>query len=332
LVFNIYIFVRTNLKLNDMKKINSVLFFNLLFVFIMNTAYSQILPVSNCDFSANCTSVHLDTIIPSNIWRIGQTTKTDFLPSTRAIVTGLSDPYPINNNSYFEVAIYGIKNSHINPLVTFDHKYISDTLHDGGYVEASFDKGKTWKNVVNDSSGYFGWLSGGGVTNFYKISDTITGKIPSFNGSSNGWIHSEVLWMWWVGVKSKSFGPDEDTLTLRFHFKSDNIQTNKSGWIIDNINIYNNELSSIDEITDNNSYLKIFPNPILESSLISLSKEQATMKSINIFDILGKCVFSENNLKEKSYSFHKGNLISGLYILKIEDSDGNIYSDKLIIN
>jgi len=328
LVFNIYIFVRTNLKLNDMKKIKSVLFFNLLFVFIMNTANSQ----NNCDFSANCPSVHLDTTITSNIWRIGQTTKTDFLPSTRAIVTGLSDPYPINNNSYFDVIVNGLKHSIMNPLITFDHKYISDTLHDGGYVEASFDQGKTWKNVVNDSSNYFGPFSYGGVTNFYKITDTITGKIPSFNGSSNGWIHSQIEWVWWVLTKSNPKIPTGDTLILRFHFKSDNIQTNKPGWIIDNIDISNVVVGSVDDIPGIASFLKISPNPFSESAQLIISKGQSTMKSIHIFDILGKCVFSENNLKENSYAFHKGNLISGLYILKIEDSIGNIYLDKLIIN
>lgn len=293
----------------------------------MNTASSQITPISYCDFSTSCPSVYLDTAIPSNIWRIGQTIKTDFLPSTNAIVTDLSNPYPINNNSYFDINIYGVKYSFINPVITFDHKYITDSLNDGGYVEVSFDQGTTWKNVVYDSTG-----DGPILTNFYGVTDTISGKIPSFNGASTGWINSKVEWIWYISTNFKSDFPTGDTLTLRFHFKSDNIQTNKPGWIIDNINISNDVIGSIDDICKNkDSYLKISPNPISESAQIRILKENVFVNSIDIFDLIGNCVFSENGLKTMNYTFNRNHLQPGIYFLKVKDSDGKLYSRKCVI-
>lgn len=316
-----------------MKKHIAFLFFTLLIIVSIDTLRSQTLPIGYCDFSTSCPSVHLDTTIPSNIWRIGQTSKTDFLPSTSAIVTGLSDPYQINNDSYFDVNIYGIKYNYINPLITFDHKFITDTLNDGGYIEVSFDQGSTWKNVVYDSTMILSF-GNTGRTNVYEIDDTITGKIPSFNGSSNGWIHSEIEWVWYIMTKSVndfSF-PASDTLTLRFHFKSDNNQTNKAGWIIDNINISNIVIGSIDDIIkDNDSYILVSPNPITESAQISILKENVFIHSIDVFDVLGNCIFSEHGLKFANYTFKKNKLQPGIYILKIEDSDGKLYSRKCII-
>jgi hypothetical protein len=289
-------------------------------------------PIGYCDFSTNCLSVHLDTTIPSNIWRIGQTSKTDFLPSTSAIVTALSVPYPINNDSYFDVTVYGIKYNYINPLITFDHKYISDTLNDGGYIEVSFDQGSTWKNVVYDSTMFYNF-GNTGRTNIYSTIDTITGKIPSFNGASNGWVHSEIEWAWWMMTKSVndfSF-PASDTLILRFHFKSDNTQTNKAGWIIDNINISNIIIGGVDDIFPDNAYISISPNPVSEYANVQLMKENVFIHSIGLYDALGNCVFLEHGLKIRNYAFNKNILQPGIYIMKIEDSDAMFYSRKCVI-
>ena len=318
-----------------MKKNLHISVLAVIIMFSQNLVRAQInTSISSCNFSSNCQSVHLDTLTPSgNIWRIGQTTKTEFIPSTSAIVTDLKNPYPTNNNSYFDVYVSGIKNGMVNPLITFDHKYVTDTLHDGGYLEASFDNGKTWKNVINDSAEYFGYGGFNNTQNMYSLQDTINGNIPSFNGHSIGWIHSEVVWIWWMETKSVRNMLPSDTLIVRFHFKSDSTQTNKAGWIVDNIDLYNVIIGGINDISNNTfSSVKVSPNPVSESTQICILKDNGNIRAIKIYDLPGNCVFSENNLKEKNYTLHKGNLISGLYILKIEDSDGNIYSDKLIIN
>jgi hypothetical protein len=315
-----------------MKKQITFVFLCLLAIIKANTLQSQIITIGSCDFSTNCPSVHLDTAIPSNIWRIGQTSKAEFLPSTSAIVTGLSLPYPINNDSYFDINISGVKYNYINPLITFDHKFITDTLNDGGYIEVSFDQGTTWKNVVYDSTMYYNF-GNTGRTNVYSPIDTITGKIPSFNGSSNGWIHSEIEWVWWMMTKSVNdfTYPAGDTLTLRFHFKSDNNQTNKAGWIIDNVNISNIIIGGVDDYLDN-ANISISPNPLSESASVRLMKENVFIHSIEVFDVVGHCVLSEHGLKTRNYTFNKNNLQRGIYFMKIEDSDAMLYSRKCIID
>jgi hypothetical protein len=88
----------------------------------------------------------------------------------------------------------------------------------------------------------------------------------------------------------------------------------------------------VNDVNNKNSFLKIFPNPVSFSTQITLLKEHVAIRSISVFDIPGHCVFEVNDLKENSYLFNKESLRSGLYFLKVEDSEGIIYPYKIILN
>jgi len=298
---------------------------------------AQILPggywsgIEYCNFDNPCMSVHLDTLISSNIWRVGLTNKVEFLPASNAVVTDLTNPYPVSNDSYFDIYINNLSWSHINPIIGFDHKYSTDSLSDGGYIELSSDNGLTWKNVIDDSTMFHNFGCNGRL-NFYSHNDTIKGKIPAFTGSSNGWIHSEIQWVWWIMTKSTFDMTPPDTLILRFHFKSDNIQNNKPGWIIDNLNISNCVLGDVNDISFKNNLLNVFPNPLTSTARISFLKELSLINSVRVFDLPGNCVFEENNVKSNNFLFNKGNLHAGLYFLRVEDTKGNVFLKKIILN
>jgi len=61
---------------------------------------------------------------------------------SRSILTDSTVAYDTSNTSYFELEIPLI--AHINEL-TFYHKYQTDSLLDGGYIEISYDSGANWK-------------------------------------------------------------------------------------------------------------------------------------------------------------------------------------------
>jgi hypothetical protein len=87
---------------------------------------------------------------------------------------------------------------------------------------------------------------------------------------------------------------------------------------------YNSILATDEEAIDITSF-KIFPNPT--TNLITIEAANATINKINLYDVLGKIVLSTSE-----DSFEIGQLVDGVYILKIEDNLGNITNRKVIKN
>jgi hypothetical protein len=83
---------------------------------------------------------------------------------------------------------------------------------------------------------------------------------------------------------------------------------------------------SIDENTIKESILTLYPNPTKNS--FSLSRE---VQSVVVFDITGKQVkqFAENTLKTNVFSVT--DLTSGIYVVRIQDSENNVETKKVII-
>lgn len=95
-------------------------------------------------------------------------------------------------------------------------------------------------------------------------------------------------------------------------------------------------LTSVNENNNSQSNVLIYPNPFNTSALIVVTNiEPQNYFSISLYDELGSeqkidigsTEFDNNSLKIK---INRGNLISGVYFLKIK-TDNNSYSQKLII-
>lgn len=79
---------------------------------------------------------------------------------------------------------------------------------------------------------------------------------------------------------------------------------------------------------------KVFPNPFSSSFNIEIEAETTTNAVVQVFDLTGKVVFSENaqfeigmnNLKLAL----KQRLVNGTYLLKIQEESGQIITQKLI--
>jgi hypothetical protein len=232
--------------------------------------------------------------IPStnvNIWQFGQLQK-NYLGNTLSdehwIVTDTLNGYPVNIDNYFEILIPAMDSSWGEGILSFYHKYQTDSLSDGGFIEVSYDDGQTWKNIIFDS----GHIN----TNFiglYGQSDTISGNIPAFTGSIQEWSYVELYWFWTALVKKSAY-ENYGRPIIRFRFKSDSINTNKEGWLIDQLVFRGYAIMG--SINDPDSErIDIFPNPFSDVVNISIP--------YNIISVIMKVYSMDGRLKFRKKIF-----------------------------
>lgn len=85
------------------------------------------------------------------------------------------------------------------------------------------------------------------------------------------------------------------------------------------------EYLSADEVEGGNQQLRIYPNPV-NNGIINLSRFSGT-GTLNIFDVNGKCLFTQQIVKNEQTSVALPNLSPGIYYYKI----GTRFSGRLLI-
>ena len=304
-------------------------------VFLLSSsAFCQINPylgiydVDSCNFESQCLLTNIDTS-SQNIWQIGTPAKAFFdtaysLPN--AIVTDTVNPYPTLNHSYFDLIIPNTSYYYAGLIVGFKHKFETDTSSDGGYIEVSYDKGISWNNVIID--GIINNPLEFNTENLYTLQDTLKGGINGFSGTSNGWIYTKIQWIWFMPVKT--YPPD--TLIMRFNFISDAVQTNKAGWMIDNILISYADLgSSINEVENYNYNINITPNPVENVSKITFDNLKNENLMITVFNTFGQKIKEIPNIKTKQIEISKNDFNSGLYFIQISNNNSILGVKKLVV-
>ncbi len=86
-------------------------------------------------------------------------------------------------------------------------------------------------------------------------------------------------------------------------------------------NSYNCDLSSIGELKNDKEHFSVYPNPASQELIIY--SHLLLLKTIVMCDLLGEVVFAQNSLPTShSHSINISNLPSGIYFIKIIDSNG----------
>lgn len=281
-------------------------------------AYSQMLFSDTITFEKGSNLVHIDTSQKNNIWQIGTPHKSFFdsaYSKPYAIVTDTIGAYPINNTSSFVIDMpYG---GLLGDMVSFWYKIETDSLFDGGYIELSTDTGKTWTNIAN--------APGCSCNNIYNYG-TITGGVPALTGRSDGWQNMSFL------LGCKEFGL-QDSLLLRFTFKSGSVVSNKEGWLIDNINVIVGACEGVDEINNKQASMSIYPMPANNNVTItyqlSLPNTKAELKLCNAMGQLvsSKSINSENTTATEDVSV----LPNGVYYYALVVNGSVAATTKLVI-
>lgn len=255
-------------------------------------------------------SVWVDTIsFQNHVWQIGQPQKNVFnntYSSPNAAVTKLDTFYPINDTSSFviwQVVNHVVQWPSILGISGY-YKINSDSLNDFGIIEFSPNHGQTWTNLMNDSI----WWDGN--------RPVLTGNVTEWNYFSN------------VLTNSSPYNIQiGDTVGYKFTFISDSIQTNKDGWMLDNIGL-NFIGEGIEEI-NNHIDITVYPNPFTESFEIKLDKQVDNIEFV-IYNFLSQQVSMTNQHNAQNIFVNGSGLGKGLYFYQLTSNNRIISTGKIL--
>ena len=81
--------------------------------------------------------------------------------------------------------------------------------------------------------------------------------------------------------------------------------------------------------------VSMFPNAAAISTQITMSNPEADIAKIYVYDVAGRLIRSHEGLEIKSgagaYILEVSNLDSGVYLLRITATDGNVFDEKLVV-
>jgi hypothetical protein len=310
-------------KIINMKK---ALFLGLIVLQFINTSFSQIYPPRGRLFYIDTLHLRpLDSLMKinnpdSNCWVVAQPAKGRFNSphsGKLAIITDSVHMYQKNLNDYFYMAISPPDQFWSAAMISFYHKYETDSLIDGGFIEISYNNGEEWINVHDD-------------TLHAKISfiglytDTLKGGNYGFSGSSNGWQYVELYWLWYMLTKGSMEVFNGNPL-IRFRFISDSINTNKEGWMIDDIVIRGYApYGAVNKFEY--GQITVYPNPSNGLVHINYPEKYSNTVKIEIFDIVGRLV--KNEFPDHG-QIDISNETPGIYFYKVYNFNDLLYSGKL---
>ncbi|MBP6978698.1 MAG: T9SS type A sorting domain-containing protein [Bacteroidales bacterium] len=285
------------------------------------------------DFESNIEFIRIDTSA-NNDWQIGIPQKEFFngaysIPNV--IVTDTINAYSVNSKSSFYLSITDPRWFSGSPsTLSFYHKYDTESLYDGGYIDVSYDGGETWLNIIYDSTMFHcDWTPGFEYWgfNFYSDTDTLYNGINGFSGKSEDWKYSEFVWAYCIGVQREY----PDSMMIRFNFISDSIQTYQEGWMIDDIILHSDICGSINDSFVNKISATIDPNPITNESVLRIRGIYDEEYTLSIINISGERIFSQI-LTTNEFPLNNLMLVDGIYLYILRFENNVTISGKFIKN
>jgi len=283
------------------------------------------------DFESPRSYLSIDTS-SGNLWEICKPNKTFFdsaFSADSAIITSFSDYYPDNNHSWFDLYIGRFNIPWYPESMYFEmkHKYDTEKNHDGGYITVSYDLGKTWMNIINDSVYYAVSPSTAPSDNLYSEEDTLFNGEFGFSGYSKDWITTAFSWFVQVCMIEKA--EVGDTMIIRFNFISDSSSSNHEGWMIDDIRLYIVEPWGINDI-NNSKLIQVYPNPGSTDLHVELDRAYQSI-DVEVLDMAGKTVERYHFSGINCFTLDCSSLKNGLYILKTSLNTKTIEYKKIIV-
>ncbi len=270
---------------------------------------------------------NLDVVIgPSSmdsIWQIGVPQKTLFdvsFSDPNAILTDSINNYGTNLSATFEIEI-NEETMWSFPFIQLEwmQKIDAETGVDGGIIEASYDQGVTWQNVLDDP------IYRPAIVGQYQI-DTLHNNRLGLTGTSTDWQWIGLCWGTPIGEHPFPL----ETIKLRFTFISDGNHTEQEGWMIDNFLTLGEVIGS----TTNSGQiipLDIYPNPATKEVILDTQNITGEDIKIQIIDASGRKVLDKSieNMNMEKQVLSLENYSKGIYFIQLIVED-QIYLQKFI--
>lgn len=269
----------------------------------------------------------------TSIWQIGEPEKNLFKEAysgKRAIITDSTSPYPPNNHSWFDLVLplNEFVSYYQSVFISFYHKINTDTLGDGGYITVSYDMGKSWQNIIEDTMDWFELTPKYSYMyeqKLYSAKNILYNGEYGFSGIIKDWQLVKFEWLTMACKTRNAFF--EDTMLVRFNFISDATESARDGWMIDDIRLLSNDYGgNVHEIALQ-SAIDVYPNPAQDVVSIQ-TKNAALLTRLEVFNVNGRKV-SEFTPNTQNFTLYKNELQSGVYLLRCTFSNGGTETIKL---
>jgi hypothetical protein len=89
--------------------------------------------------------------------------------------------------------------------------------------------------------------------------------------------------------------------------------------------------TSVNEVVNVSSLLGLFPNPAKENVTVSMDKGQAVISQVNVFDITGKVVLTQNAVSAHEVVLNTENFTKGIYLVNVKLANGASATKRLAI-
>ncbi len=229
----------------------------------------------------NSIIIQLDTS-SNNIWQVGPPQKSVFdsaATAPNALVTDTINTYPVNNTSSFSFSYNLHAYSQGGVLaIRWKQKLDMDSAMDGGIIEYSIDTGNTWKNVFTDTTVY----------NFYGFDstnvDTLADGTHAFTGTDSVW---RDIWLCFIRNTANTL------FKFRFTFRSDSIDNNRDGWMIDNMFIQPTIFHTVNTVNPQSTFL-VYPTITSGIVKVATGDKKNKIENILVLDAQGRIVKRHN--------------------------------------
>jgi len=243
-----------------------------------------------------------------NRWQIGRPNKAvlnSAYSPVNVIITDTTNTYKPNDTSVFTFALTPGPSSRYWHWNIFSGRYYvnSDTLTDYGRIEYSPNKGVTWINLLEDTTGLVIWEFPYGT------------EKPVLSGNSNDWKLFECRINIPDSIHVFSHNWTVDTAIYRISFITDSIETYKDGLMFDCLYIG----EAIESVTDPyaaNSLITVYPTPAQSTLRVSYAQPMH-QPQIRITNSLGQTMRIMNNYTATDIDITE--LPNGVYMLQCAD-------------
>jgi len=271
-----------------MRTTNFTIISSLLLCLLVSPLSAQFNQLENFDGTINeveSIKIILDSTDQDSIWEIG-TPSTNFFDAAysepNALVTNLDGSYEGESSFSFTVALSSVfMYSFPYSQLSFFHKTHMEYGLDGGVIEASYDGGETWQNVLDDP--VYRPL----VVGQYQA-DTLQDGQMAFTGV-DGWKYVGLCW----GTEFGETPAINDTVYVKFTMYSDDQNKEDEGWMIDDFEVVG-EIIGLSTDEERQDLVVLSPNPSQDFLDIDLSAYNSEKNIISILSPTGELLKSKS--------------------------------------